>query len=243
MKLAICDDDKGLIDELKPFVYQYASSHRFDMAIDTYNSGEKLLKSPDVYDMIFLDYQMGGIDGMSAARKLRDRKLNSSIVFVTNYPDFVYNSFEVNPLRFIKKPVEKAKVYEAMDAYFKRYGNDYHIGLRFEGATVIINTQDIIFLHAMGKECLICMPKEQMIISDVMGNIIEMLPRSHFFKQHRGYCVNFNYISSYDARFIYMKSGQKLPISKRGGTPFKTAYKEYADLYNPKRRERSMKER
>ena len=71
MKLALCDDDKRLMEELKPFVYQYANTHRLEMAVDTYVSGEALLASRTVYDMIFLDYQMSGIDGLAAAKILR----------------------------------------------------------------------------------------------------------------------------------------------------------------------------
>jgi len=238
MKLAMCDDDKKLLDKLKPFAYQYANSRHFEMVVDTYDSGEDLLGSGTIYDMIFLDYQMGGMDGMSTAQKLRARNLNSTIVFMTNYPDFVYESFEVSPLRFFKKPVKKADIYYALDAYFKMYDNDYPIRLRYEGTTIFINTQDIVYVEAMGRECIIHLPREYKIISDVIGSIIEMLPKSHFFRPHRGFCVNFNYIAKYDTCSIYMKNGAEVSISKRGGTPFRAAYKKYADRCNPKRRER-----
>ena len=55
MKLALCDDDRELVRNLKPIIYQYANSHRFEMVIDVFYCGEDLLKSKTVYDMIFLD--------------------------------------------------------------------------------------------------------------------------------------------------------------------------------------------
>jgi DNA-binding LytR/AlgR family response regulator len=235
MKLAMCDDDKKLIKELKSLVYSYANTHRFEMVIDEYYNGEALLDSCTVYDMIFLDYQMDGINGMSVAHTLRDRNLSSAIIFMTNYPDFVYESFEVNPFRFFKKPVEKIHIDAAFDDYFKMYGADYPIRLRNEGATIFLDSKDIVLLEAMGKECIVHLSKEHMVIKTTMAEIIELLPKSHFFRVHRGYYLNFNYITKYDNSYIYLKNGQKAPVSKRCLGSFRTAYKIYAELCNPKR--------
>jgi DNA-binding LytR/AlgR family response regulator len=240
MRVALCDDDRRLLEELKPFVYQYANARKFDMAVDTFNSGEALLASRTVYDMIYLDYQMGGMDGLSAARELRERNLNSTIIFMTNYPDFVYESFEVNPFRFFKKPVDRDHVFTAMDAYFKMFGNDYPISLRYDGATVLLNTQEVVYVEAMGKRCIVHQPKEYKEIGSTMGSIVDMLPKVHFFKVHNSFVINFNYVAKYDGDFVTMKTGAKVPISKRCAKPFREAFKTYAEQCNPRRPERRV---
>ena len=157
---------------------------------------------------------------------------------MTNYPGFVYESFEVNPFRFFKKPVEKTQIYATLDAYFKMYGNDYPIRLRHEGSTIFINTQDIVYLEAMGKMCIIHLQNEYKLINCTMITIIKMLPKGHFFRTHRGFCVNFNYIARYNNQSIYMKNGKSVLVSQKSQKPFKEVYKAYADLCNPKRPER-----
>jgi DNA-binding LytR/AlgR family response regulator len=239
MRLVICDDDKSLIAALKPFFYQYANIHKFDLVVEERHSGEELLSDSTVYDMIFLDFQMGKMDGMATARELRRRNIHSTIVFMTNYPDFVYESFEVNTFRFYKKPIGKPQVDAAMDAFFSMYGNDYPIRLRYEGETILVNTKNIVFIVAMGKFCIINLPvnKEHKVITSTMSSIVKMLPRRHFFKIHRCYYVNFNYIEKYNNKHVILRTESTIPISKRCLAPFKKTYKEYIDICNPRRSE------
>jgi DNA-binding LytR/AlgR family response regulator len=238
MRLAICDDDVGLVKRLKPLVYQYANDNRFEMVIDELYSGEALLESKTKYDMIFLDYQMGGINGMEAARKLRERNINCTIVFMTNYPHFVYEAFEVNTFRFCEKPFEQTRIYEVLDDYFAMYGNDYPILLKFDRETIKVHTGEIVCIEAMRKQSMISLPKDQIRIAKHLAAIIPLLPKSHFFRVNRSFIINFNYIAKYDNEFVYMKNGAKVPQSRKNLADFKAEYFAYVDTRNPKRKER-----
>lgn len=238
MRLAICDDDKGLIQQLKPLVYQYANSRRFEIVIDEYYSGEDLLKSSVVYDIILLDYQMGELDGLSTARKLREKNMNCAIIFMTNYPHFVYEAFEVNTFRFFTKPLEFSKLHFALDDYFSMYGNDYPILLQHNRETVQVNTKDIVFLEAINKRCLIHLPTESLCCAKTMAVISRLLPQNHFYKVNRAFIINFNYIEKYNNKEIFFKNCEVVPISRNYLMPFKTAYREYSDLRSPRRMEK-----
>lgn len=237
MRLAICDDDKKLTQQLKPIIYNYANRHKFELVIDVFHSGESLLRSKAVYDIILLDYQMGGLNGLNTARKLRDRNLNCAIIFMTDYPQFVYQAFEVNTFRFYEKPMDQFKLYSALDDYFSMFGNDYPILLRSERETIQVDTKDIVFLQAMNRDCLVHLPQDYFCCAKTMAVISRMLPEGHFFKVHRGYIVNFNYIAHYTSDEVFFKNGKKVPISRNCLTAFKDNYREYSDLGNPRREE------
>jgi DNA-binding LytR/AlgR family response regulator len=207
------------------------------MVIDEYYSGEELLKAMVLYDMIILDYQMDGINGMEAARTLRDRNINCSIIFLTNYPNFVYEAFEVNAFRFFLIPIDPLKLQAALDDYFKMYGNDYPILLQYERATVPVDTKEIVYLEAMNKNCRIHLVKSHMDCAKTMAVINRSLPRSHFYKVNRAFIINFNYIARYNNDEIFFKNSEKVHVSRNYLTAFKTAYREYSDLTNPKRQE------
>jgi DNA-binding LytR/AlgR family response regulator len=211
------------------------------MVIDTYYCGEDLLTSKTVYDMIFLDQQMGELTGLDAAQNLREKNMNGAIVFMTAYPDFVYESFKVNAFRFLKKPLDQDKIYAVLDDYFKMFGHDYPILLRHEKAVVQVDTKDIVFLEAMNKHCMVHLPKERMYISKTMSAINGMLPQSHFFRVNRAFIVNLNYISKYGGGEISFKNGEKVRISRHYLQGFKKVYKEYSSVRNPKRPERRRK--
>jgi len=239
MKVAICDDDEMLIEKLKPIVYQYANKHKFEMVIEKYYSGEALINSKNIYDMILLDFKMGELNGLDAARKLREKNINCAIIFMTSYPDFIREAFEVSTFRFFDKPVEISKLYTAFDDYFKMYGNDFPIILQHNRENVHVDTKDIIFLEASNKHCEIHLAKKQMRVARTMAVISKKLPMSHFYKVHRAFIINFNYISKYNSIEIIMKNGEKVPVSRKYLTAFKKAFRDYSDLRNPKRQERN----
>ena len=239
MRLALCDDDRQLIKELKPLIDQYGHNHRFEMVIDVFHCGEALLKSKQTYDMIFLDYRLEGIDGLSAAKTLRSRNINCAIIFITGYPrDFVYQSFAVNPFRFHAKPLEHSKLYETLDDFFKMYGHDYPILLHHNREYLQIYTRDIVFLEAMNKHCIIHLKDEQLHIAKTMTKINDLLPQSHFYRVGRAYIINFNHIAKYNNYEVFFKNGAKVHVSRKFFALFKKAFRDYSDLHNPKRPER-----
>lgn len=119
MLIAICDDDQFFREELRSILFAYKAERRLHIDVYLYDSGEALLADRKAFDMVFLDYQMPGIDGMEAARELRRRNLTCSIVFVTSYPEFVYEAFEVQPYRFFCKPVTQEQFSALMTGFIR----------------------------------------------------------------------------------------------------------------------------
>ena len=130
MRIAICDDDVQLICLLKQLIYRYANEHRYDFVVEEFYSGESLLNSSLVFDIIFLDYKMNILNGLDTAKQLRKRNTSNVIVFVTSYTHFVLDAFKVNAFRFLVKPITEKKIWETLDDYFSMYGNDYPVLLK-----------------------------------------------------------------------------------------------------------------
>ena len=127
MFAALCDDDKYIIEELKKLLLTYAKENRIIIDIDEFESGEKLLDSENNYDIIVLDFQLGSTDGLTVAKELRKRNVLSCIIFLTSYPHFMIDAFEVNTFRFLLKPIDKSKFFKAIDDYVKIVDANYPI--------------------------------------------------------------------------------------------------------------------
>jgi len=228
MRIAICDDEKNVINEIKHIVFNYGKSHRFEIVIDCFSCGEELINSKESYDIIYLDYQMGRINGMQTAYILREKNINCTLIFITAYPDFVYESFAVDPFRFLVKPIDSTKITETLDAYFEKYGNDYPVLLQIDRETIPIETSNIVFLEAMGKHCIIHTKDNQLECAKTMAVIARMMPRDHFFKINKAFIVNFDYISRYNKTVIFFKNDEYAYISRNYYTAFKVAYRRYS---------------
>ena len=229
MKIAVCDDEKYFRDELKTAINTYSNKHRLDTVVDEFKSGEDFLKAEQVYDMVFLDYQMAELSGLETARLMREKNIQSTIFFVTNHPDFVYKSFEVGTFRFFEKPLSVSALHKALDDYFKEQERDYPVILKVDRENVCVQARDIVYLEADNKKCKINLSDGKILhASQTMATVENLLPKNIFFKPHKSFVVNFSHIRSYDNNTITFKNGEVAHVSRKYLGDFKDAYKIYA---------------
>ena len=115
MKIAICDDDKKLRKDLRHLIEVQLDFMAFAYEIEEYESGNCILEHMDKNepDILFLDIEMPGMGGMDTAKVLRKFDKKVLIIFVTAYPDYVFQGYEVHAFHYILKPYKKEKIKEA----------------------------------------------------------------------------------------------------------------------------------
>ena len=228
MRMAVCDDEKSFRDEIRKVVYSYSDLHRLEIVLNEFECGEDLLDSKDEHEMIFLDYKMEGISGLETARKLRERNVNSTIIFLTSFPEFVYESFEVDTFRFFKKPLDESKLNKALDDYFEANRKSRPILIQSGREKICIQSNDVVYLEADNKKCYISLVDKRLHLPKTLASIEKLLPYNDFIKVHKAFIVNLNYISHYDNERIFFKNGECANISRNYLTAFKNAYRIYA---------------
>ena len=118
MNIAICDDEKIWQDELIKHLNEYKNKRKIDIFIQCFSDGKSCYESQnDKYDIIFMDYQMYDTNGIETARKIRKSNSDSIIIFISAYPQVALDTFEVKTFRFLAKPIDKAKLFKAIDDY------------------------------------------------------------------------------------------------------------------------------
>ena len=228
MRFAVCDDEQLFRDEVKREVYKYSNIRNLEFVVDEYTCGENLLSSPYEYDVAFLDYKMGGINGLETAKLLRKKNKDCIIIFLTNFSKIVYEAFEVNTFRFFEKPLDVNKLYKALDDYFSTIGDDYPLLLKVGRDTVCIRTNEIFYLEADNKKCFVNLETEKLHCARTMASVESQLPSSIFNKVNKAFIVNLNHIKNYDKEFIQLTNGSRVPASRKYLPSFKEAYRNYA---------------
>ncbi len=231
MQIAICDDEKKFRNDLTEILLEYKREKRIHMDIYEFENGESLLSSDMVFDMVFIDYQMPGIDGLEAARRMRLKNCICSIIFVTSYPQFVFDSFEVQPFRFFVKPVEKDKLISAMDCYLRQQRMLNPIIIIEDGEQKTVNSENIIYLEGYGKNCLVRTMDHVFKSSKTISKVFDLLPRHCFYRIHKSYAVNMYCISSVNGKEVVMINGEKATIGRNHLADFKRAYRDFVKNY------------
>ena len=116
-EIIICDDDDACLEQTCQLVNDWKAAISTPISVKTMESGDKLLEyctknSPDV---ILLDIMMPLLNGMDAARELREHNLISKIVFLTTSPEFAIESYDVDASGYLLKPVDREKLYKLLD--------------------------------------------------------------------------------------------------------------------------------
>lgn len=150
--IGICDNEKFFCYQLKNEIYKYSNINQLETVVEVFHDGDDLLKCKEKFDIIFLDYKMPKTDGLTIAKKIREHNILSAIIFVSAYPEIVYQTFTYETFRFLKKPLEVDELYEALNSYRKSANQHHTICIGISNEHICINTKDIIYVEANGKK-------------------------------------------------------------------------------------------
>ena len=230
-KIAVCDDERIFIDD----VVSNLNGQSEQCEISEYFSGEELLSSSLEFNIIFLDIEMTGIDGINTAFVLRERGYDEIIIFLTSHTEFMPDAFKVKAFRFLDKPLNSEKFKEAFSEAKKEILNTEHILLSDRnGKTVYLKLTDIVYLEAYG---------DGTYIYDKNGNVYDtdrplkvwksQIGSEHFFQIHKSFIVSYLYVSdiSKDGQVVMKGVKQPLDISRRNVVPFKNGFFDYIRKY------------
>lgn len=146
LNVAICDDEK-IISKM---IYSKLIDLRSEYSVDIYESGRCLLDSEKIYDLIFLDIEMPGIDGMKTAEQLRANSSGEFIIFLSNHTEFMPDAFKVKAFRFLSKPINDKDFIDAVLQAEKEILINEKISFSEKGCTMLIKIDDIVCVEAFG---------------------------------------------------------------------------------------------
>ena len=155
MKIALCDDDNRIMDILEDKLKKYSEEHNIEFNIKRFLGGEELLKYDlNEIDLLFLDMEMPGLNGVEVATEIRKTNRSMAIIFVTAFEKFVFESFKVNAFRYLLKPLDDNKFTEALDALISQSNNDdNYLCFSFQNENYRIAYNNIIYIAVMFSDC------------------------------------------------------------------------------------------
>ena len=230
MRIAICDDEKSIRELIRNKVLKQCPG----ADIVSFSSGEELLLSDNQIDILFLDIQMSGKNGMDTAKELRKKDKNIILIFVTAVEEYVFQAFDVGAFHYIVKPIDDAKfadvlcravdelnlqrksVKEAEERYLMINSGGMHTKVAFE---------EIVYAEVFNRKIVIHKMNDTIEYYGKMSEL-EALAGDSFFRPHRAYLINFKYVEKYDASTIYLEYGSVL-MAKQNYPEFVKKYMKY----------------
>lgn len=215
-KIAICDDQAVDRDYLSILCRTWGKRNGDTVELFEFTSAENFLfcyEDRKDYDILLLDIEMGEMDGISMARKLRQDNDTVQIVFITGYSDYISDGYEVDALHYLMKPVKEEKLSMVLDrAAAKIARNGKMLNLNTGGELVRMPLYQIRYAEVNGNYITIY-GKEKVTVKMPLTELEKKLDH-HFFRAGRSVLVNLAQIGRVTKKEIHLLDGSVIPIPR-----------------------------
>ncbi|MCM1245205.1 MAG: LytTR family DNA-binding domain-containing protein [Roseburia sp.] len=234
MQIAICDDDAGCCSTIEKWLQAYELKQKIKMNITIYNSADPLLdelKAGYWFDVIFLDIELPEQSGIDLGQIIRQDMQNEtvSIVYISGKTKYCKDLFELEPLNYHQKPLNKKDIIADMDKVVRRYGNRKKVLTYMEdGVCKAILLSDIMYIEATEKRLTVVVRgNKQITIRESLTRLAEEFANYSMCQCHRSFMVNLSYVDRYLNRCFYMKNGAEIPVGRKYVSNVKNAWARY----------------
>lgn len=223
MNIIICDDEILYQSAIQQAIKCWSKeSKHADIHISVFHSSEDLLEyfnKGSKADLLFLDIEIPHeISGLQLAYKIRELSSDISIVFVTNYDEYVYEGYAVNALRFLRKPVLNDDIYFCCSYVYNRLSlnRTNSIALYSGNIRMTLRYLEILYIEAHSHTLYVFTTTQNspIKISTRLVDIIKILPEKLFVFCHRSYIVNIAHIRLLTRTKICLSHGLEIPVSR-----------------------------
>lgn len=229
-RVAIVDDssvDAAFVEEI---LNTWATNRQVMVQPERFPSAERFLfryAEDKEWDILLLDIEMGAMDGVSLAKKIRQDNESVQIIFVTGYADYIAEGYEVAALHYLMKPVNKDKLFAVLDrAIVALQKADRVILLPTNGEVLRIPVSQVQYVEAFSHAVAITTQIDTIQVKMPISEIEKMLGEG-FVRCHRSYLVGLKHISRISKAEVILDSGKVLPLSRSAAPVVHKAFITY----------------
>jgi DNA-binding LytR/AlgR family response regulator len=224
---------------MQRFFSQLSANTSYTFEVSYFFSGETLLQhykdhGPYTFHVLILDIELGGMSGMETAKKIRslpDRDVQ--IIFLTSYPEYVMDSFDVQPFQYLVKPVS----YDLFQTKIMTLCNYIHSSvnhfftIKTEQEEIVVRTSDVIAIvkvkHTLAQNKLNVITTQQPYM--IKGTLLEYSDKLKFpfLLIHRSVIVNLEYVHRFTATTVIMSNNDEFPLGRSQAKHVKDTYARY----------------
>lgn len=215
-KIAVCDDSAADRAYMRDLVGRWAAAGGRSMELAEFESGEQFLFSHGedaLFDILLLDIEMGELDGVALAKRLRSASDTLQIVFTTGYSDYIAEGYEVSALHYLMKPVREEKLFAVLDRAVEKLRKDERV-LVFEigGELVRVPIYQIRFIDVHQNYATIHAAEDYRVKKPLAE--LQALLDERFHRVGRSAVVNLTMIRRVSKTEIILSTGEVLPLPR-----------------------------
>lgn len=223
MKIAICDDDPAYLDSISKLLYSFEKEYSIELEVSCFTRGCKAIEfictEKNNVDLIFLDIEIPQINGIEVAKELRKNQKDLIIIYVSSHEQYWMELFEVQPFRFVKKPVVESEIRNVLIlALSILFSEQKFFIYNYKKSVFRIPQNDIYYFESILRKIYLYDKKNEKIgeFYGTMNQLEKDLRRNtqRFIRAHQSYLVNYDCIKKWSQNKIELLNGVEIPTSE-----------------------------
>ncbi|MBQ6380433.1 MAG: response regulator transcription factor [Clostridia bacterium] len=220
MKICICEDIAAQAQQLRALIDEYFAAKACDVQVSVFESAEALLAGDAAKEnaIFFVDIELGALSGLELIRAISEQNRAALFIVVTAYHRYLDDAMDLNVLRYLDKPVEKERLFSALDKALQEFGQGTVEIKGKNNRTYRIKKADIIYAESKFKKTFVCTVDNTIETKLPLKEIKEMLASPDFIVPHASFVLNKNYIVRFERTAIAVRENMKtvsIPVSPK----------------------------
>lgn len=228
--VAVCDDFEADRQYVSDLVKKWAAQTGNTVQITPFSSAENFLfhyEEKKDYDILLLDIEMGEMDGVSMARRLRLENKSVQIVFITGFADYMAEGYEVSALHYLMKPVKGEKLFAVLDRAAEGLAKKEKVVLfTVDGEKMRLPIGQIWYVEALSHMVNIVTAEGTLSVKMSISEM-EKLAGEGLIRCHRSYLVGLKHIARLSKTEVILDDGRILPLSRGAAAAVHKAFISY----------------
>ena len=217
LSIAVCDDETIECCNLAMQITRIMEKMKIPCIVRSFGSGRELIRAQEDFDIIFLDIIMDDLDGLEAARLIREKAYDRFLVFVSASREYVFDAYEAEPFWYLLKPVQDQKLQRILQKIvlkMERHSQEFILVSKDRKKKKLF-LEDIYYFEIKGRVMDIHHTEGVFTYYEKMETLERELQEKDFFRCHKSYLVNLRYVDGYNSQDITLDNGEKLVIARR----------------------------
>lgn len=232
MRILICDDDALAREQIQNLIIEYfQTEHVACPTISCFSDGEALLADDGEKDILFLDVEMPGSDGIFVGNALKKENENIIIFIVTSYSEYLDDAMRFHVFRYLSKPLDKQRFFRNLKDAVKFYHTmAVMLPVETKQGVHTLPASSVITIEAQHRKVVVHATMRDFESVHNIQYWQELLPKNSFFRTHRSFIVNFEHITDFDHTLVHLAGDRfQAYLTKRKYHAFKEAYLLYLE--------------
>lgn len=232
MRILVCDDDALMLEQLKGYINLFFEKISVKCPeIICFSDGESLLADKGDKDILFLDIEMPGINGIYVGNELKKANDRIIIFIITSYSEYLDEAMRFHVFRYLSKPLDKQRFFRNMKDAVDLYNTiTVKVPVETKQGIHTLLASSIIMIEAQGRNVIVHTTLQDFESIHNMQYWLNLLPKNCFFQIHRSFIVNFEHISDFDHSLVHLSDNHfRAYLTKRKYSAFKDAYLLYLE--------------